>query len=217
MIRRIIFLIKIRYYTMTLQQAIDLISPAGTLLRSDQVPTTGHVPGLPVEQTPRTQKWADLGCGSGIFTTALAHLLPAGSIVYGVDTHPTVRQQSIAIDWQQPGPGNPARPTSIMPITADFVKDPLDLPLLDGILMANSLHYVKDKRALIQNLRSYMHPHAPFLIVEYDMDKPVATWVPYPISYDELTRLFSGHPIQKLGQRPSTFGRANLYGALIRN
>ena len=167
---------------MTIQQALDLIGPA-------TLPT--HHP----------QYWADLGCGSGLFTTALAQLLPPGSTVYGIDTHPTIRQQ--------------AAPTSIIPIRADFIKDPLDLPLLDGILMANSLHYVKDKPALIQKLRSHMHPGSPFLIVEYDTDRPVPVWVPYPISYDALTRLFKDHPIQKLGERPSAYGRANMYAALI--
>jgi ubiquinone/menaquinone biosynthesis C-methylase UbiE len=31
------------------------------------------------------QTWADLGCGDGIFTVALASLLPGGSVVHGMD------------------------------------------------------------------------------------------------------------------------------------
>lgn len=176
---------------MTIQQAVDLISPAA----------------LPTRQP---QYWADLGCGSGLFTTALAQLLPPGSTVYGIDTHPTIRQQT-------PPPTQPApeRATSIIPIRADFIKDPLDLPLLDGILMANSLHYVKDKPTLIQKFRSHMHPGSPVLIVEYDTDSPVPIWVPYPISYDALTHLFKDHTIRKLGERPSAYGRANMYAALV--
>ena len=176
---------------MTIQQALELIGPAAPLLSTDSVDAKDH----PLH-------WADLGCGSGLFTTALSQLLPQGSTVYGIDTHPTLHRQDA--------------PTSIIPLMADFIKDPLDLPLLDGILMANSLHYVKDKPALIQKLKLNMHPHSPFLIVEYDTDKPVSTWVPYPISYDALTRLFNGHKIQKLGERPSVYGRANMYAALVR-
>jgi SAM-dependent methyltransferase len=176
---------------MTIQQAIDLIGPAS--LTSEQ-----------------PQSWADLGCGSGIFTTALAHLLSPGSIVYGVDTHPIVQQQDVS------APGSTNKPVSIIPVEADFIKDPLDLPALDGILMANSLHYVKDKPALIRKLRPQMRPGGPFLIVEYDTDVPVSTWVPYPIAYHSLARLFSDHEIQKLGQRPSTYGRSNMYAALIK-
>jgi len=175
---------------MTIQQALDLISPAA-------LPTRQH------------QFWADLGCGSGLFTTALAQLLPPGSTVYAIDTHPAIRQQTI------PSASIPDRPTSIIPIRADFVKDTLDLPPLNGILMANSLHYVKNKPALIQKLRSHMHPNSPFLIVEYDTDRPVPIWVPYPISYDTLTHLFKDHAIQKLGQRPSAYGRANMYASLV--
>jgi trans-aconitate methyltransferase len=177
---------------MTVQQAIDLIGAAA----------------LPARQP---QYWADLGCGAGLFTTALAQLLPTGSTVYGVDTHPGIRQQDIPSSGRQQD-----RPTSIIPITADFVKDPLDLPVLDGILMANSLHYVKDKPSLIQKLRSHLHPDSPLLIVEYDTDRPVPVWVPYPISYDALARLFKDHNIQKLGERPSAYGRANMYAALVR-
>lgn len=180
---------------MTIQQALDLISPAAVYLQQEQTRTVGSL----------TRQWADLGCGSGLFTTALAQLLPFGSTVYGVDTNPTVRRQDSSSD----------RPASIIPVRADFVKDLLDLPVLDGILMANSLHYVKDKPVLIQKLRSYMQEESPFLIVEYDTDKPIPTWVPYPISYDSLTRLFKNYTIQKLGERPSAYGRANLYAALI--
>ncbi|HEY4209254.1 MAG TPA: methyltransferase [Puia sp.] len=168
---------------MTIQEAVDLIAPAASLLPA------GH-----------PAHWADLGCGAGLFTSALARLLPARSTIYGVDTHPTLRQQD--------------NPTAIISIRADFIKDPLDLPLLDGILMANSLHYVKDKPALIQKLRTSMHPGAPFILVEYDTDKPVTTWVPYPISYESLKRLFKDHSIQKIGVRPSAYGRANMYAAL---
>jgi len=181
---------------MTIQQALDLISPAAPYLQPGQTRTVGSL----------TRQWADLGCGSGLFTTALAQLLPSGSTVYGVDTNPTVRRQAPSSD----------RPASIIPVRADFVKDPLTLPLLDGILMANSLHYVKDKPALIQKLRSYMQEESPFLVVEYDTGQPVPIWVPYPISYHSLTRLFKDYTTQKLGERPSAYGRANMYAALVR-
>src|SRR5690348_818784 len=102
---------------MTLQQAAALIGPAAPLLPH---------PG-------RSQHWADLGCGSGLFTQALAGLLPAGSRVHGIDTNPSLPQQTMP------------NGTSIIPLAADFIKDQLPLSALDGILMANSFHYVKDK------------------------------------------------------------------------
>jgi len=33
-------------------------------------------------------RWADLGCGSGLFTYALANLLPDGSHLYAIDQSP---------------------------------------------------------------------------------------------------------------------------------
>ncbi|HVU56094.1 MAG TPA: class I SAM-dependent methyltransferase [Puia sp.] len=188
---------------MTIQQALTLISPATSFLATQRNPQVTPSSDQPL-------RWADLGCGSGLFTTALSQLLLTGSTIYGVDMHPTLRRQTIS-------PTDDAdNPTSIIPIEADFVKDPLDLPPLDGILMANSLHYVKDKTAFIQKVKSYMRPDSPFIIVEYDTDTPVPTWVPYPVGYDSLTRLFKDHTIQKLGERPSTYGRANMYAALVR-
>lgn len=164
---------------MDLREAISLIDKAGPLL-----PRQGQI-----------QTWADLGCGSGLFTEALAHLLPADSIVYGVDTNPTVLSTA-----------------SIIPIKADFEKDHLSLHNLDGILMANSLHYIKYQSALLFKLQTYMRAQAPFLIVEYDTDQPVPRWVPYPVSYASLAKLFPH--VQKLGERPSAYGRANIYAAI---
>ena len=174
---------------MNIQQAVDLIKDAGPLL-----PRPGQA-----------QHWADLGCGAGLFTEALVHLLPEASTIHGIDTNPGFRQQAT--------PNN----VTLLPLTADFEKDTLPLSNLDGILMANSLHYVKDKPTLLLKLRTYMRAEAPFIIVEYDTDQPVRTWVPYPLSYVSLKKLFtsSGYPsIQKLGERPSAYGRANMYAAI---
>ncbi len=143
----------------------------------------------------QAQHWADLGCGSGLFTEALAKILPPGSIVDGIDTHPDL-------------PHHP----QLHPITADFEKDDLPLKDLDGILMANSLHYIKNKATLIKKLQTYMLPNAPFIILEYDTDTPVARWVPYPMSFASLKKFFP--TAQKLAQHPSVYGRANIYAAI---
>ena len=39
----------------------------------------------PLIEWARPQSWCDLGCGSGTFTTALAHLLAAASTIHAVD------------------------------------------------------------------------------------------------------------------------------------
>src|SRR5580704_11555383 len=87
-------------------------------------------------------RWADLGCGTGLFTLALATLLQPGSTIFAIDRQPKVRPQITP---------NQVR---IEPVWIDFVKHPLNFHDLDGILMANSLHYVKDKATLIRTLRA---------------------------------------------------------------
>jgi len=152
---------------------------------------------------PGVSNWADLGCGSGLFSRALAGLLQAGSTVYAIDKEP-VRLAS-------------TNGVTIKPLQLDFVANDLPLQKLDGILMANSLHYVKDQHAFIKKAGSYLKAGGCFLIVEYDTDK-ANPWVPYPLSYQTLLKLFhrAGYPnITRLHEHASIYGRANIYSVLI--
>ena len=108
------------------------------------------------------QSWADLGCGSGLFTSALASLLHSGSEIYAVDSNASALKKISS-------PNN----VVIKPVQSDFITDNLDFNKLDGIMMANSFHYVKDKPAFIHKARLYLKPGSCFLIVEYDMDRQV--------------------------------------------
>ena len=157
--------------------------------------------------SPDAAEWADLGCGSGLFTFALAQLLEPGSVIYAVDKDP-VRLQSL------PNP----KGIDINSHQMDFTTTVLPWHGLDGILMANSLHYVSDKKLLIRQLSEHLHPGGNFLIVEYDTDKPVPQWVPYPVSFRSLQALFAraGYSfVEKLGERPSAYRRANMYAAWV--
>jgi ubiquinone/menaquinone biosynthesis C-methylase UbiE len=150
--------------------------------------------------------WADLGSGSGLFTYALSTLLPRGSRIYAVDQRPGVLHQKVIPEGIQ-----------VVSLQKDFVKDALGLKNLQGLLMANSLHYVADQSAFVREAGTWLQPGGRFLIVEYDSDK-ANPWVPYPLSFTKLQRLFgdAGYSsVRKLGQRPSIFGRASIYAALI--
>ncbi len=152
------------------------------------------------------QTWADLGCGSGLFSRALAHGLPDGSHILCLDKirqvwkEPT-NTQRVRLDFRQ----------------LDFVQDSIPGTNLDGILMANSLHYVSDKGALIQKLRGYLSARGRFLIVEYDTERR-NPWVPYPIPFRTLEVLFTSlgfTHIRKIGERKSIYGPDGMYAAEV--
>ncbi len=171
---------------MQLQEAVDLISPAFITTREKQ-------------------QWLDLGCGSGLFTRALASLLPIGSRVTGVD-----RQHQ---DFSQALDHN-----ALMEFyQADFTTEPLPFAQLHGILMANSLHFVKQKKDLIRDLQTRIRPNGHFIIVEYDTRRSNA-WVPYPIAFEDLQKT-SGElgytRIEKIGERESVYSANRMYAAHI--
>jgi trans-aconitate methyltransferase len=154
-----------------------------------------------IANTP--QRWADLGCGSGTFTAALSDLLLSGSQLFAVDKKFQVfpKNQHVMINF----------------IQADFEKDMLPLSGLDGILMANSLHFTKDKIQLIRKLETYFINNPTFLIVEYDTNSG-NRWVPYPLAFQNLKDLFNelGYTnINKIAERPSVYNHACIYSALI--
>ena len=149
--------------------------------------------------------WADLGCGNGLFTKALASLLGNESKIYAVDK---VRQ-SLEISFNN---------VAIEFIKADFVNDPLQFTSLDGVLMANSLHYIKDKSSFLAKLKKLLKPNGQTIIIEYEIEKANA-WVPYPIRFNELEKLLSINgfgPLVKLGERESIFRAEKMYACSAR-
>jgi ubiquinone/menaquinone biosynthesis C-methylase UbiE len=118
--------------------------------------------------------WADLGSGEGAFTLALADLLgPTGSI-YSVD------RDARALRVQERAMTDAFPATVYVPLNADFTR-PIAVPPLDGIVMANSLHFVRDKLPVLRLVASYLRPAGRLILVEYDTDAG-NQWVPYPVS-----------------------------------
>lgn len=147
------------------------------------------------------QLWLDLGCGSGTFTLALAELLPAGSRVIGMDKN------------KQQLPAAASNGNKIEFVQTDFSNE-LNLPQkIDGVLMANALHYIQHKDEMLARLKKLM-PIFNLILIEYDTDR-ANPWVPYPIRFIELENFFEGASIVKLGERQSIYNRNKMYAAQV--
>jgi SAM-dependent methyltransferase len=125
--------------------------------------------------------WADFGSGGGAFTLALADLLGPGATIYSID------RDTRAISEQEREMRARFPQTRARYITADFTK-PLDLAPLDGIVMANSLHFVRAKAPVLQRIRAYLRPGGTLILVEYNADHG-NLWVPHPLSYPAWEKL----------------------------
>ncbi len=168
---------------------------------------TSEAVGLIAGAIPRrTGTWADLGAGDGTFTRALVELLGPRSRIYAVDRD--ARAVATLAGWAAREAPN------VTPVTADFTR-PLDFPglepsTLDGLLLANSLHFVSDAEAVLGRLAGWVRPGGRVVVVEYDR-RAASRWVPYPIPLARLSALvasagFSAPTVT--GARPSAFGGA---------
>lgn len=153
-------------------------------------------------------EWADLGAGEGTFTLALASLLARGSTVSAVDRSARAVDVLHRKSWP---PG-----VEVHAVQADFSKG-LALRDLDGVLMANSLHFVPHQETVIELVSTYLRPGGRLLIVEYDRDDG-DRWVPHPVSYQRLRQLSAmcglSQP-REIGRIASRYGR-EMYAAVVR-
>jgi ubiquinone/menaquinone biosynthesis C-methylase UbiE len=151
--------------------------------------------------------WADLGCGTGTFTLALADLLATGSHIHAMDRD----------RWALLKIPSLHKSVSITTHRGDFTNQMWPFDNLDGILMANSLHYVDDQATFIRACEARMTLPRRFLVIEYDTHE-ASRWLPYPVPQTRLTALFTAagySSIRMLRSRPSVYRRAALYAALV--
>jgi ubiquinone/menaquinone biosynthesis C-methylase UbiE len=152
-------------------------------------------------------RWLELGAGDGEFTLALADLLRAGHIT-------AVDRDRWAIPELEQRVRDRFPATTLQAIEADFTEALPQGPF-DGVLAANSLHFVADPAPLIDALRGVLAPGARLVVVEYDADRG-NPWVPHPISFDHWTALATtaGFTAPRLiGRVPSRF-LGSIYGAV---
>ncbi|HWC75220.1 MAG TPA: class I SAM-dependent methyltransferase [Gemmatimonadales bacterium] len=133
---------------------------------------------------PQPGVWADLGAGTGTFTRALAHILGPGSTIYAVDrdTHALAKLERAGTEDR----------VQIIPIVGDFTRA-LELPraargALDGILLANALHFVAEPARVLKQLVEWLRPGGSVVLIEYDRRR-ANRWVPYPIDSMRLPEI----------------------------
>jgi SAM-dependent methyltransferase len=156
--------------------------------------------------------WADIGAGEGAFTLALADVLGPGARIIAIDRDAgALRANADAMARRFPA-------TQLTTLVADLDR-PVDLPMLDGLVAANVLHFVPRARqvAAIRSLAAHLRPDAPFIVVEYDADRG-NPWVPHPFSMRGWERLAAEAGLEgttEIGRVPSRFLGA-IYGAVSR-
>ena len=156
---------------------------------------------------PSGRKWADLGAGEGAFTAALADLL-------GPDAHITAVDRDAGSLRRLRDEMGKRSAIALEVLVADFTR-PLELTGLDGILMANSLHFVRNKGPVLESVRGMLRPCGALVVVEYGADRG-NPWVPHPFSFTTWERLaaeagFEG--TRRLETLPSRFLNS-LYSAV---
>jgi len=143
---------------------------------------TDHVNLLRPANLQQGGIYADFGAGSGAFTLALRELIGLDATIYAVDKDRVSLNQ---LDSAHRARFNTTRSLILLPKDFSHV---LDMPPLDGIVMANSLHFFKDKQRILQHVREFLKPNGTLLIVEYNVDKG-NMWVPYPLTFETYSKL----------------------------
>lgn len=144
--------------------------------------------------------WAELGAGTGAFTLALRDVAGPDVEIIAVDQdNGSLRSLRNSIERYFPG-------TRLRILREDFTDD-LQLPPLDGILAANSIHYEPDQEALLQRWREYLKPEGRLIVVEYDTDAG-NRWVPYPLSFASFSKVAQAAGFaapEQIGRQSSRF------------
>ena len=127
--------------------------------------------------------WTDLGAGRGAFTLALAELLGPDNTIIAVD------RDRRALDGLQGDLQTHFPQIRVHTLPGDFTQA-MALPPLDGVIMANALHFVKRSKqvGVVRDLRAYLKPGGRMILVEYNTDRG-NVWVPHPLSFGSWTAL----------------------------
>ena len=128
--------------------------------------------------------WADLGSGNGAFTLALRELVGPEATIYAVD-----KNRAVLRELENMHRTRFDTSSNLILLHEDFSR--LDgLPPLDGVVMANSLHFFKDREKVLRYVHGLLKPNGTLLLVEYNVDSG-NMWVPHPLTFESFRSLAS--------------------------
>jgi ubiquinone/menaquinone biosynthesis C-methylase UbiE len=156
--------------------------------------------------------WADFGAGSGAFTLALREVLGPATKIHAVDKDKSSLEQ-LKRSYQTRF-GN----IDNLQIQAGDFSCAIELPPLDGIIAANSLHYFKDRVEVLEHIKSFLKPNGKLIVIEYNVDSG-NPWVPYPFTFHTFGKLAKRAGFTEprlLATHPSSFLR-EFFSALTFN
>ena len=139
---------------------------------------------------------------------ALADLLGPGAHITAVDRDAGALRH-LAVEM-----GRRFSATQVDTLTADF-RRPMPLSGLDGIVMANSLHFLRDKSPVLASVKAMLRPGGRLILVEYGSDRG-NPWVPHPFTYARWERMAAEAGFERtrqLGTVPSRY-LGSMYSAV---
>ena len=155
------------------------------------------------------ETWAELGAGSGVFTAALSALLGPGGTVYASDRDIQAVKRLRALKTSG-ATLHVQRADLTRPRELSYLTD------LDGLLVANALHFVPRQGRVLRQLVQLLRPGGRLLVVEYDTSQRTP-WGPFPLPLARLQRSMQASGLgdfSEVGRQPSLFGGRELYAAV---
>jgi len=153
--------------------------------------------------------WADLGSGTGAFTLALGALLGGEGRILSVDRDARALAEQERVVRRR-------FPRLELKVAAHDFTTLAGISGLDGIIMANSLHFQRNAEEVLRRSGDWLKPLGSLVIVEYDVERS-NPWVPFPVPFGRLARIAGAAGLgaaRLLATRPSRY-HGQVYSALL--
>jgi SAM-dependent methyltransferase len=165
--------------------------------------------------SPAPGNWADIGAGTGTFSSALAALIGKGSTVFAIDSDAGAVRALRRLELSSAHAD--AQIVAVRGDMSNLAAIPeLAGALLAGALFANALHFTAVPQRVLAQTAAKLAPDGRMVVIEYERREPNA-WVPYPLPFDRLTHAAQAAGIgvpERVARRPSRFHR-EMYCAVL--